>query len=711
MDTRIAMRLSSPLTLEPLSTSPLSLVGPAGAVSGTFTVAESGRLLFFKPTIDLLPGATYTAFLQGAKDRFQRSFPFSATTFTTRSFDNDGGHSQPIATPRAAGSGPSVPMTSTFIPNPKAVQTQKTAAAAAAPKPAAVQPKPEEPAAAENAEPEDWIPQEQNRHGNWRVLGLKGDPVIRVQGPASTLKAPSGTTAVAGQVLRYNGKPLANVAVSIGGHTTQSDSSGRFLVAGLTPGVTQLVVDGTGVLNNGRHYTKHFIRVELKKGETTAITDPIYLPRVNPATEVNVSSPASKELVLTHPAIPGLEVHIPKGAVLREYDGKIVTNLSITPIPLDRAPYPAPRAFSIYFTLQPGGAYIDGSAGKAIRVIYPNYPGLPPGARANFWNYDPAMGWQVYGQGSVSADGKQVVPDANVGFRQSISFGMSLSPADQPPAMHPPVNGCVQGGDPVDCATGLFLHSVTDLTVKDTIPISITRTYRQNDNVSRAFGIGTNLSYSMVLYSAITTIDGVAPPEVDLILSDGSRVAYLLQSGSSLGQGAWVHAGSPSIYYGSVLAAYHNSSGEGYTLTLSDKTVMKFASDVPNELLSITDRNGNSLTFSGGKNISRITSTNGRYVQLSYDAQSRIIQAADNLGRVVQYSYDGVGRLSSVTDADNHTESYAYDSSNRMTTVTDKHDNVAHMRIGISISGLPQLSKVLSRIAQLPNIISAKRRK
>ena len=46
-----------------------------------------------------------------------------------------------------------------------------------------------------------------------------------------------------------------------------------------------------------------------------------------------------------------------------------------------------------------------------------------------------------------------------------------------------------------------------------------------------------------------------------------------------------------------------------------------------------------------------------------------------------------------------------------MTTVTDKHDNVAHMRIGISISGLPQLSKVLSRIAQLPNIISAKRRK
>ena len=46
-----------------------------------------------------------------------------------------------------------------------------------------------------------------------------------------------------------------------------------------------------------------------------------------------------------------------------------------------------------------------------------------------------------------------------------------------------------------------------------------------------------------------------------------------------------------------------------------------------------------------------------------------------------------------------------------MTTVTDKRDNVARMQIGISITGLPQLSKVLTRIAQLPNVISARRMK
>jgi len=46
-----------------------------------------------------------------------------------------------------------------------------------------------------------------------------------------------------------------------------------------------------------------------------------------------------------------------------------------------------------------------------------------------------------------------------------------------------------------------------------------------------------------------------------------------------------------------------------------------------------------------------------------------------------------------------------------MHTVTDPHDRIALMRIGVSISGLPQLSRVLGRIAQVPNVISARRRK
>jgi GTP pyrophosphokinase len=46
-----------------------------------------------------------------------------------------------------------------------------------------------------------------------------------------------------------------------------------------------------------------------------------------------------------------------------------------------------------------------------------------------------------------------------------------------------------------------------------------------------------------------------------------------------------------------------------------------------------------------------------------------------------------------------------------MNTVTHKRDNVAHMQIKIAITGLPQLSHVLTRIGQVPNVISARRRK
>jgi len=46
-----------------------------------------------------------------------------------------------------------------------------------------------------------------------------------------------------------------------------------------------------------------------------------------------------------------------------------------------------------------------------------------------------------------------------------------------------------------------------------------------------------------------------------------------------------------------------------------------------------------------------------------------------------------------------------------MNTLTDRRDGVAHMQIGISITGLPQLSKLLARVAQVPNVISARRKK
>ena len=46
-----------------------------------------------------------------------------------------------------------------------------------------------------------------------------------------------------------------------------------------------------------------------------------------------------------------------------------------------------------------------------------------------------------------------------------------------------------------------------------------------------------------------------------------------------------------------------------------------------------------------------------------------------------------------------------------MNTNTDKRDSIAHMQFSIGITGLPQLSRVLTRIGQVPNVVSARRKK
>jgi GTP pyrophosphokinase len=46
-----------------------------------------------------------------------------------------------------------------------------------------------------------------------------------------------------------------------------------------------------------------------------------------------------------------------------------------------------------------------------------------------------------------------------------------------------------------------------------------------------------------------------------------------------------------------------------------------------------------------------------------------------------------------------------------MTTVTDTRDHLARMQIGIDVADLPQLSRLLAKVAKLPNVVSARRKK
>jgi RHS repeat-associated protein len=687
LDVLLGIRFTKTLPIAQLNAQRISLIGPSGAVPGSVVGAERGMLAFFTPSQQLTPGTTYTLFVSGLADESGRTLPLTTVRFTTlriiappTTSAATTASTDASAKPVTRQNGPSSVTRSTSTSNPTSQKAQTTAPAQ--------QPEPT-PDTTATPSAEDWVPRVENRHGAWRVLGYAGDPPMSKPAVIALSAAPN-RSAVSGMVRRLNGQPLADVSISIGAKTTKTDSQGRFLLSNAPTGDQQLKVDGRSVSSGGRHYTEHYLHVKVNEGSATSIPDPIYLPRVDPATEVPISSPADREIVLTHPAIPGLEVRIPKGAVLRERDGTVVTKVSITPIPVDRAPYPAPTPFSVYFTLQPGGAYVDGDPSKALKINYPNYLKLAPGTSVNFWNYDPtAGGWQIYGHGRVTPNGNQVIADESVGFRQIMTFGFGLGSNNPLPPSGGTPDGC-KVGDPIDCSTGIFTHVMTDLTVTDVIPISVTRVYRTNDNQPRTVGVGSNLSYDMWLYTPPSGTSG-SQVQVTLVRPDGSRISFPSANSNGIGP-PYSAAPTPTAFGGAIINI--DETYQQWVLTMRDGTVLRFDGPTQiNQLASITDRHGNQVTVShlttntsGAEAnvapISKITSPNGRYIQLFYDSYNRLNMTMDNAGRETSYQYDNLGRLMSATDAAGNSESYSYDPvSNNMSVITDKRGNTATRNI------------------------------
>lgn len=90
------------------------------------------------------------------------------------------------------------------------------------------------------------------------------------------------------------------------------------------------------------------------------------MPVLDTVHATSLPSPTTTNMVVTTPRIQHLQVHIPAGARLKDPEGQVVTSMTITPIPIDRPPFPLPRdvRFSTYFTLQPAGAAIESTPGQ-----------------------------------------------------------------------------------------------------------------------------------------------------------------------------------------------------------------------------------------------------------------------------------------------------------------------------------------------------------
>ena len=619
VDSFIALRFSKALRVDTLNGSTVLIAGPQGRVETKVIPAEGGMLAFVTPRLPLLPGVTYTLSLAGASDVAGSLIEQKDIQFTTLS-----------AIPRGR----------------------------------------------------VWVPGDDNFNGNW----TSGYPPSTWQN-LPPLEGPQGLTSLSGQVLRIDGWPLERVTMRIGNRSTATDETGRFVLTEIEAGRRMLIVDCRPASTRKETYGLFMIAIDVpKSNETNVLPFTIWMPMLDTKHEIKIASPTKKEVVATTPLLPGLEVHIPPKSVLRDFDGNPLTTITITPVPLDRGPFPGPPGvkFPMFFTLQLGGTKIestDVTLSPGIKLVFPNYEKVPAGTRIDFRSYAAdGVGWFTYGSGTVTADGKQIVPDPGVTI--SLFTCASIGSPTEPDGPQDPSND----GDPVNLGTGLFVYQQTDLVLPDTIPISLTRIYRPNDPKWRPFGSGTRHPYEMFLVG-----DQTYYTYADLILPDGGKIRFNRFSPGSGPSGAIMEATStPTQFYKSTLTYYESVGGvaeKRWDLRLKDGTVYRFTVDQRETapLVAIIDRNGNQLSvvrtndFTGtlqSRRITRIVSPNGRWVTFTYDANFHITQAKDNIGRTVNYAYDGSGRLTQVTDAVGGVTQYTYDAANRMLTIRNAKGTV-----------------------------------
>jgi RHS repeat-associated protein len=648
LDQVISLRFSRSMAVTTLNSGTITLKAFKGDVNIVQVVpAEGGMLAFITPQDYLQNGTSYTLSIAGATDQTGRALPDKSISFTTVTADDS-------ATNQGDGSSTTSSGTSgtgwTAAPSPTGLASK------------------------------------------WRKL------------PA--LQAGPGVTAVAGQVLTLDGSPLPNVLIQIDSQQASTNETGRFLVQNTGSGHHVMIIDGAPANSKSSAYGLYRVGVDLKASQTNALHYTIWMTALDIEHVVEIASPTTGDMVITNPTLPGVEVHIPAGSVIHDARGNVVTHIGITQIPLSQPPFPFRKGmnFPVYFTVQPGGATVAAArsvssliasdrsltAGKRARgatVHYKNYMKAKPGTRFAFWGYDPYQrGWYTYGKGTVSADGAKVVPDEATQTSTLEGLSVGTAPPNKAPSPAPKCCG-PQDGDPVDLQTGLFIYNKTDLVLNDVIPLSLTRTYREGDTVSRSFGIGMSMNYDLYMVG-----DNDGNPEgytyQDLILADGERVHFALTNGNLAGpeNGSTVYTATstPGDFYGaSVQSIYDPSFGGAWLLTKADGTSYRFpysgvgayeTNAQQNAITAMYDRSGNALTFSrdgSTGNLLEVTSPNGRWIKFTYDASDRVIQAQDSAGRTTSYTYTAAGYLNTATDANGGVTTYTYDVDGNMLTLTD----------------------------------------
>jgi RHS repeat-associated protein len=209
------------------------------------------------------------------------------------------------------------------------------------------------------------------------------------------------------------------------------------------------------------------------------------------------------------------------------------------------------------------------------------------------------------------------------------------------------------GADPVVLSTGNYIQNRVDLRLPGKgFPFEFRRFYNSqfSSQTNSPLGYGWTFSYNERLQ--------IVETNVLAIQGDGSAWTFS-QSGSG-------YVGEPGIY--DILV--NNAVDGTWTLTDKNQTVKSF--DANGRLVSIRDKNGNTLTcaYTGGV-LSAVTNSAGYVVTFAANEIGCITNMADPAGRTVQFQYDSQTNLAAVIDADNRTNKYFYNEYHQITNAID----------------------------------------
>jgi YD repeat-containing protein len=220
-----------------------------------------------------------------------------------------------------------------------------------------------------------------------------------------------------------------------------------------------------------------------------------------------------------------------------------------------------------------------------------------------------------------------------------------------------------------DLSVGLLIQRKADFVFEDEPSLQFTRVYRNQDERSRALGIGGSDSFDIFLGGQMGTA-------VDLIMDDGVRIHFKHQQPKPGQSGDIYQAGWAGNYrFNGTQAVYSGGSwtikttdGWAYSFPYRPKALPQYVT----VLTGFTDRAGHNYAMERdafGALVS-VTSPSGKWLRFENDSAHRIRQVTSSLGRSVRYDYDAGGRMVRATDSEGRVDSYTYDEKGRMLTAS-----------------------------------------